>query len=56
MKLCVCIPEQIIAACVLLPTLSINGLRMESFQYISRDNNNCQSINLIWKLNLRIAW
>ena len=55
MKLCVCMPEKIIAACALLPTLSINGLRMESFQYISADNNNYQSINLIWKLHLRIA-
>ena len=39
MKLPVRIPEEIIAACVLLPTLCTNGLCMESFQYISANNN-----------------
>ena len=32
-------PEQIIAASILLPTLSKNGLRMESFQQILAGNN-----------------
>ena len=36
MKLAVRTPEQIIAACVLLSALSINGLKLESFQYLDR--------------------
>ena len=54
MKMSLRLPEQIIAACVLLPTLSKNGLRTESFQYYSADSNICnanQPINLPWKVS-----
>ena len=37
MKVVACVPEQTVAACVLLPTLSKNGLKLESLQYISTD-------------------
>ena len=58
MKLLVRIPEQIIAACVLLPTLDKNGLRMASNQYISADNNICNTnlpINLPWKVHFDLV-
>ena len=58
MKLSACMPEQIIAACVLLPTLSNNGLSMESFQYISTNNNICnasQPINLPWIVHFELV-
>ena len=58
MKLPVRIPEEIIAACVLLPTLCTNGLCMESFQYISANNNTCnasQPINLPWKVHFELV-
>ena len=57
MKLSVHMPELIIAACVLLPTLCKSGLCMESFQYISANNicNASQSINLLWKLHFELV-
>ena len=58
MKLVVRIPEEIIAACVLLPTLSKNGLKLESFQCISADNNICntnQPANLPWKIKFDLV-
>ena len=58
MKLSVCLPEQIIATYVLLPTLCKNGLCMESFQYILANNNICnasQSINLPWKEHFELG-
>ena len=58
MKLLVRRPEQIIAACVLLPTVSKNGPRMESFQYISANNNICnanQPINLQWNVHFDLV-
>ena len=39
MKLSVHIPDQLIAACVLLPSFSKNGLKLENCQYILSDNN-----------------
>ena len=58
MKLSDCMPEQIIAAWVLLPTLCKNGLRMESFQYTSANNNICnasQPFNLPWKVHFELV-
>ena len=58
MKQSFCLPKQIIATCILLPTLCKNGLCTESFQYISADNNICnasQPINLPWKMHLELA-
>ena len=46
--------EQTIATCVLLPTLCKNGLCLESFQFISANNNICnanQPIDSSWKLH-----
>ena len=57
-KWSVCLPEQIIAACVLLPTLCKNVLCMESFQYISTYTNICnanQLINLPWKVHFELV-
>ena len=47
--------EQIDAVSILLPTLSKNGLKLESFQYISADNNVCnnanQPVSLPWRMH-----
>ena len=51
-------PEQTIAACVLLQTLCKNGLCIESFQYISADGNICnvnQPIKLPWKIHFELV-
>ena len=58
MKLSVCLPEQIIVACVLLPTFCKNGLCIGSFWYISKDNNICnanQPVNLSWKMYFELV-
>ena len=58
MKLSVCRPDQLIAACVLLPPFSQNGLKLENCQYIFLDNNinNLnQPISLPWKLQLELV-
>ena len=58
MKLSVRLPIQNIAPCLLLPTLCKNGLCMDSFQYISADNNICnasQPINLPWKIHFEFV-
>ena len=47
MKLSVRLPEQIIAECLLLPTLCKNGLGMESFQYISATTTFSMLANLL---------
>ena len=57
-ELSVSMPEQIITACILLSTISKNGLRMESFKYILADNNICntnQPINLPWKVHFELV-
>ena len=57
-KLSVHMPEQIIAACVILPILCKNGLSMKSFQYISANSNICnayQPINLPWKVHFELV-
>ena len=51
LKLSVCLPDQLIAVCVLLPSLSENGLKLESCQYISADDN----INSLNSLNTKVA-
>ena len=51
-------PEQIVAACVLLPMLSKNGLKLESFQYISAGKNFCnanQPVNLLWRIHFDLV-
>ena len=58
MKLSLCLPDQLIAACVLLPSFTENGLKLENCQYISSDNyiNNLnQPIILPWKLQLELS-
>ena len=59
MKLSVCMPEQIIAACVLLQTLFKNGFCMEGFQFFSANNNNIcsvsQFINFPWKVHFELV-
>ena len=58
MKMSVRLPEQIIATCILLPTLCKNGLCLESFQYISANNNICnanQPIDSPWKLHFELV-
>ena len=58
MKLSVCLPKEIIAAFILLPTLCKNGFCMESFQYMSADDNICnasQPINLPWKIHFELV-
>ena len=58
MKLAVRMPEEIIAACVRLSTLSKNELKLESFQCISADNNICntnQPANLPRKINFDLV-
>lgn len=50
--------EKIIAAWVLLPTRSKNGLNMEGFHYTSADNNICnaiQLINLPWNAHFELV-
>ena len=60
MKLSVHTHEQIIAACILLPTLTKNGLCMESYQYMSSNNNKnsiCnthQLVNSPWKIHFEL--
>ena len=39
MKLSIRIPDQLIVACVLLPSFSKYGLKLENCQYILSDNN-----------------
>ena len=59
MKLYVCLPDQLIAACVLSPSFNENGLKLENCQYILSDNNinNLnQPINLPWKLQLELVY
>ena len=54
MKLSVHTPEQIITTCILLPTVTKNGLCLESYQYISSNNiknsicNMYQLVNSPW--------
>ena len=58
MKLSVRLPEQTIGACVLLLTLCKHRLCIESFQYISADNNICnanQPIMLPWKIHFELV-
>ena len=58
MKLSIRLPDQIISACILSPTLSKNGLKLEKYQYISADNNlnNLnQPINWPWKLQFHLV-
>ena len=58
MKVAVRMPEQIVAACVLLPMLSKNGLKLESFQYISAGKNFCnanQPVNLPWRIHFDLV-
>ena len=58
MKLSICLPEQIIKCCTLLPTFHKNGLKLENCQYISTDNNIInfnQPINLPWKLKMYLV-
>ena len=58
MKLSVCLPDQLTAACVLLPPFGQNGLKLENFQNISLDNNINnfnQPIGLPWKLQLELV-
>ena len=58
MKLSICLPKEIIAAFILLPTLCKNGLCMESFQYMLADDNICnasQPINLPWKIHFELV-
>ena len=55
MRLYMHLPNQIITACVLLPSFSKNGFKLDKCQYISVDNNinNInQTINLPCKLQL----
>ena len=58
MKLSIGLPDQIISACILLQTLSKNGLKLENCQYIPADNNinNLnQPINLSCKLQFDLV-
>ena len=58
MKLLVRMPAQVTAACVLLPTFSKNGLKMEKFQYISAEDKICnanQHVNLPLKVHLDLV-
>ena len=60
-KLSVHTPEKIIAACILLRTLTKNELCMESYQYMSSNNNKnsvfnaSQPIILPWKVHFELA-
>ena len=53
-KLSVCMAKQIILSCVFLPTLSKNGLRMESFHYISADSNICNA-SQPWEVHFELV-
>ena len=58
MKLSTHLRENIITTCLLLPSFSENGLKLENSQYISMENNIInlnQSLNLPWKLQLDTA-
>ena len=61
MKLSVHTYEQIIPACILLPMLTKNRLCMESYQYMSSNNNKnsicnaSQPINLPWKVHFELV-
>ena len=58
MKLSIHLPEQIITACILLPSFSKNGLKLENWQNISADNNTInfnQPVNLLWKVQLELV-
>ena len=61
MKLSVRTYEQIIPACILLPMLTKNRLCMESYQYMSSNNNKnsiynaSQPINLPWKVHFELV-
>ena len=58
MKLSIRLPEQIVTTCILLPSFSKNGLKLENCQYISADNNVInlnQPINLPWKLQFELV-
>ena len=58
MKLSICLPEQIVKACTLLPAFSKNKLKLENCQYISADNNIInlnQPINIPWKPQLELV-
>ena len=51
MKLSVHTPQQIIAACKFLSTLTKNGLCMESYQYMSSNNNKNSICNVYQLIN-----
>ena len=58
MKLLVHLPEQVVIACTLLPSFSINRLMLEPCQYISANNNIInlnQLIILPWKLQFELV-
>ena len=58
MKLSIRLQEQIVTTCILLPSFSKNGLKLENCQYISADNNLInlnQPINLPWKLQFKLV-
>lgn len=58
MKLSVHLPEQVVIACTLLPSLGINRLMLEPCQYISANNNIInlnQLIILPWKLQFELV-
>ena len=57
MKLSIRLQEQV-TACILSPSFSKNGLKLENRQYISADNNVInlnQPINLPWKLQFELV-
>lgn len=58
MKLSICLPQQIITACALLPSFSENGLKVENCHHISTGNNMMnfnQPINSPWKLKFDLV-
>ena len=58
MKLSIRPPEQIVTACILLPSLCGNGLKLKNCQYVSADNNIInlnQPINVPWKLQFDLV-
>ena len=59
MKVAVRMLEQIDAVSILFPMLSKNGLKLESFQYISADNNVCnnanQPVSLPWRIHFDLV-